>query len=296
MLLAQRPAGKPWAGWWEFPGGKIEAGETALQALHREVEEELGATVLEAYPWLTRIYAYPEKTVKLHFYSVHRWQGEPHGREGQVLSWQMPHQLSVSPVLPANTAILSALTLPPIYAITNCDELGESEFFERLYLALQSGLQLIQVRERNISQDALENFADKVITMAKPFNARVLINGNIDLAREVGAAGVHLTSQQLMALRDKPADLLCAASCHNVQELNHAQQYDLDFVVCSPVLPTLSHPGAASLGWEKFGELIQGYAMPMYALGGLSEQDMATAWQHGAHGIAMMRGAWSPAA
>lgn len=292
VLLAQRPEGKPWAGWWEFPGGKVEAGETAEAALHREVQEELGSTVLTAYPWLTRTFAYPDKTVKLHFFVVRDWQTEPHGREGQLLSWQTPSQLSVDPMLPANAPILKALTLPPTYAITNMHELGEPLFFSRLESTLQSGLRLIQVREKALSPDALKVFAQKVIAMANGFNARVLINGNQGLAYEIGAAGVHYSSQQLMALSDKPTDILCAASCHNQQELEQAQQLGLDFVVCSPVLPTLSHVGAPALGWQKFAELTHGCSLPVYALGGLAEQDMQQAWTYGAHGIAMQRSVW----
>lgn len=292
MLLAQRPEGKPWAGWWEFPGGKVEAGETAEAALHREVQEELGSTVLTAYPWLTRTFAYPDKTVKLHFFVVRDWQTEPHGREGQLLSWQIPAQLSVEPMLPANAPILSALTLPPTYAITNRQELGETAFFSCLESALQNGLRLIQVREKALSPDALRDFAHRVIAMANGFNARVLINSDYALAREIGAAGVHYSSQQLMTLSDRPAGILCAASCHNQQELEQAQQLGLDFVVCSPVLPTLSHNGVPTLGWQKFAELIRGSSLPVYALGGLAEQDMLQAWTHGAHGIAMQRSVW----
>lgn len=292
VLLAQRPEGKPWAGWWEFPGGKVEAGETAEAALHREVQEELGSTVLTAYPWLTRTFAYPDKTVKLHFFMVRDWQTEPHGREGQLLSWQIPSQLGVDPMLPANAPILSALTLPSTYAITNMQELGEPLFFSRLESALLNGLRLIQIREKALSPDALKEFAQRVIAIASGFNARVLINGDQSLACEIGAAGVHFSSQQLMALRDKPTNILCAASCHNPQELEQAQQLGLDFVVCSPVLPTLSHAGAPALGWQKFAELIHGCSLPVYALGGLAENDMQQAWTHGAHGVAMQRSVW----
>lgn len=79
VLLGKRPEGKPWAGWWEFPGGKIEQGESAFHALQRELDEELGTRAIEAYPWLTRTFDYPEKTVKLHFFMVRRWTDEPHG-------------------------------------------------------------------------------------------------------------------------------------------------------------------------------------------------------------------------
>lgn len=294
ILLGQRPEGKPWAGWWEFPGGKIEAGESPYRALQRELDEELGTQAVEAFPWLTRSFAYPEKTVKLHFFIVRRWTAEPHGREGQQLVWQSPANLTVSPMLPANEPILGALALPSVYAITNLAEMGEAAFFAQLKKALDSGLRLIQVREKQLSTLELKVFAARVIALAKPYAAKVLINANIinaniDLARELNADGVHLTANQLMALRSKPEDLVCGASCHNAVELAQAQSLALDFVALAPVMPTLSHPGVQPLGWQNFRHLIQDYSLPVYALGGLQPQDLVTAWEYGAHGIAMQR-------
>lgn len=292
MLLAQRPVGKTWAGWWEFPGGKIEDGESAFAALQRELDEELGTQALEAYPWLTRSFAYPEKTVKLHFFMVRRWTAVPHGREGQHLSWQTPAGLTVSPMLPANEPILTALTLAPVYAITNLAELGEVRFLKSLERALQSGLRLIQVREKQLSRDELKVFAAKVIALAKPYAAKVLINVDVDLARELNADGVHLSRNRLMGLTAKPEGLLCAASCHNADELACAQRLALDFAVLSPVLPTLSHPQASSLGWQGFAHLIKDCSLPVYALGGMQSQHLTAAWVAGAHGIAMQRAVW----
>jgi 8-oxo-dGTP diphosphatase len=292
VLLGRRPEGKPWAGWWEFPGGKIEEGESALHALQRELDEELGTQATEVYPWLMRSFDYPEKTVRLHFFMVRGWAAEPHGREGQQLSWQNPVALSVGPMLPANEPILAALMLPPVYAITNLAEMGEQRFLSQLDRALGQGLKLIQVREKQLPRDVLYRFAEKVVRLARPFGASVLLNGNVGLARELGAAGVHLTSDQLMALHEKPEGLLCAASCHNEAELAQAQKFNLDFAVLGPVLPTRSHPGAETMGWEKFAELARNASLPVYALGGLQPQDMNQAWQAGAHGIAMQRGVW----
>src|ERR1035437_5811213 len=129
FLLAQRPADKIWAGYWEFPGGKVEPGESARDALVRELQEELGITVETAYPWLTRIFTYPHATVRLSFFRVTEWSGELHPHEGQEFAWQAnPPQppfikgessCSVSPVLPANAPILRALELPTLYAISN---------------------------------------------------------------------------------------------------------------------------------------------------------------------------------
>ncbi|HZV60861.1 MAG TPA: Nudix family hydrolase [Methylophilaceae bacterium] len=293
VLLGKRPEGKPWAGWWEFPGGKIEDGESALHALQRELDEELGTRATEVYPWLMRSFDYPEKTVRLHFFMVRDWTAEPHGREGQALSWQNPASLEVGPMLPANEPILAALMLPPVYAITNLAETSEDEFMAQLKQALSQGLRLIQIREKQLARDALYRFAEKVLEVAQPYGTRVLINGSVGLARELGAHGVHLSSSQLLQLQERPEGLLCAASCHSAQELIQAEKLGLDFVVMGPVLSTRSHPDAATLGWEAFAGLVQDKSMPVYALGGLQPDDLTTAWQAGAHGIAMQRGIWS---
>ena len=298
FLLASRPPNKPWAGWWEFPGGKIEAGESAEHALIRELQEELGITPSHIQPWLTRTYDYPAthdsaaKTVKLHFFFVTAWQGALLGLENQQLSWQNPQNITVSPILPANAPIIKALALPPIYAISNMAEMGESVYLTALQAALNKGLRLIQVREKQLDLLALEKFATAVIALAKPFGAKVLINEHIELAQAIGADGVHLPSPVLMRLNDKPANMLVAASCHHLAELQQAEKLGLDFAVLSPVLPTLSHLGAPTLGWDEFKNMLTGLETPIYALGGMSPDCLALALQAGARGIAMQRAAW----
>ncbi len=292
VLLAQRPAGKPYAGYWEFPGGKIEMGEDALQALRRELHEELGIEVDEASPWLTRIYAYPEKTVRLRFFRVDRWHGEPHGREGQTLSWQSPQSITVAPLLPANDPIMQALCLPDVYAITNAAKWGQAEFLQRLRGALKKGVRLIQLREKEMSVPQALVFAREVMGLAQTFDATVLINADMTLDADVGAAGLHLPSAQLMQLRTRPSVPVCAASCHTVAELEHAAALGLDFVVLSQVRVSASHPGSPGIGWPRFAALISNYPLPVYALGGLGPADLSTARRHGAHGIASMSAVW----
>jgi 8-oxo-dGTP diphosphatase len=292
VLLAQRPTGKPYAGYWEFPGGKIEMGEGALQALRRELHEELGIEVDDASPWLTRVYAYPEKTVRLRFFRVERWHGEPHGREGQTLCWQSPHAITVTPLLPANDPIMQALRLPAIYAITHATKWGPNEFLRRLTSALEKGVRLIQLREKEMSARDATAFAREVVALANKYDATVLINADMALDVEVGAAGLHLPSAQLMRLGTRPPARVCAASCHTPAELKHAAALGLDFVVLSQVLATASHPGAPSIGWPRFAELIADYPLPVYALGGMRLDDLSTARRHGAHGIASMSAVW----
>ncbi len=108
FLLTSRPPGKVYAGYWEFPGGKLEAGETVAQALRRELEEELGIVIEAADPWKVEIVDYPHALVRLHFCKVWAWQGELQMREGQAFAWQqLPVQ--VTPVLPGTVPVLQWL-------------------------------------------------------------------------------------------------------------------------------------------------------------------------------------------
>jgi 8-oxo-dGTP diphosphatase len=297
FLLASRPQGKPWAGWWEFPGGKIELSETPEVALVRELQEELGVTPTIIQPWLKRVYDYPTthdssaKTVHLHFFFVESWDGELHPHEGQQLSWQCPHNISVFPVLPANTTILKALALPSIYAISNAAEYGGQAFLSKLEMQLKNGLKLLQFRERLTDLNSF-NLAEEVVKLVHQYKANVLINNDITIARKLGADGVHLPSATLLKLKQKPENLIVAASCHNAEELAHAQKLALDFVVLSPVKPTKSHPNSVTLGWVSFAQLIESIEIPIYALGGMTKDDLPQALALGARGVAMQRAVW----
>ena len=246
--MGQRPAGKVYAGYWEFPGGKIEPGEMPFAALARELQEELGIEVKVAYPWLTRDYDYQHAAVRLRFFRVVEWSGTPHGRENQTFSWQTPDHVHVEPLLPANAPIMRALRMPRVYGITHARNFAPGEFLLRLEKALQGGLKLLQVREKEMDENELASFLEAVVKRARASGARVLLNGDIALARQAGADGVHLTSRQLMTLRERPPVSLVGASCHNEQELAQAASIELDFVVLGPVRPTPSHPDARELG------------------------------------------------
>jgi 8-oxo-dGTP diphosphatase len=107
VLLGQRPPGKPFEGYWEFPGGKVEAGEAILDALKREFVEELGLQIVNATAWCCVQYRYPHAHVRLHFYISRDWHGEPQGLEGQAFAWQ--GRVDVEPLLPATIPLLAWL-------------------------------------------------------------------------------------------------------------------------------------------------------------------------------------------
>jgi 8-oxo-dGTP diphosphatase len=293
VLLAQRLPGTPYPGYWEFPGGKLEAGESAHDALVRELDEELGISVTRAVPWLVQRYRYPHAHVELNFFRVFGWSEEPRGRDGQILAWQTPGSLEVAPLLPANAVVLRSLELPPVYAISMAEDLGVAAFLERARSAIDGGTRLVELREKSFTEEELVRFAEKLLALAKSRGARILLNGDADLARRLGCAGVHWTSARLMAAQRRPMEMLCAASCHDEAELARAVELGVDFVVLGPVLPTPSHATARPLGWTRFEELSRGMPLPVYALGGVKRADLEQAMRHGAHGVALRRDAWN---
>jgi 8-oxo-dGTP diphosphatase len=291
FLLAQRPQGKVYAGYWEFPGGKVEFGETLREALQRELHEELGIVIDEASPWLSREFSYPHAEVRLKFFRVTSWHGEIAPSEHSGLVWvKIGATPPVTPVLPANGPILRALELPPVYALTNAAENGIAAELERLESALAGGLRLIQLRDKTLLPAERLRLAAAVMTLATQYATSVLVNDDEDLARQVGAHGVHLSSGHLMQIARRPPFEWVAASCHTAEELARAAALALDFVVLGPVLTTPSHPQASSLGWDELARLVERSPLPVFALGGMQPGMLATARENGAHGIALLRG------
>jgi 8-oxo-dGTP diphosphatase len=291
FLMASRPPGKVYAGYWEFPGGKIEPAESPRAALDRELHEELGITPTRADPWLVRTYSYEHARVRIRFFRITRWEGTPTPREGQALAWHPSGPSVLEPMLPANGPILRALTLPDRYAITGADLVGEPHALLGVRQAVQQGVKLFQVREKSFSPARLRQFAAQVVDIAHAGGAKVLINSDPHTAQACGADGVHLDSKRLMLLNERPDIALCAASCHTRQELEHAQKLNLDFAVWGPINATPSHPGQIGRGWEAFAQSLIGFdALPVYAIGGLTTHDLTEAREHGAQGIAGIRG------
>ncbi|MBW8365681.1 MAG: Nudix family hydrolase [Rhizobium sp.] len=293
VLLAQRPAGKAYAGYWEFPGGKVEPGESLDATLARELHEELGIVVTRACRWITRVFEYPHATVRLNFFRVFEWQGTPHPHEGQVFSWQLPDAVEVTPLLPANFPIVKVLSLPAVLGISHAESLGVDTFLARLDVALANGLRLIQLRDKTLPDEVRLHLARETVRRARLHGARVLVNGPLDLVRAAGADGIHLDSSAAVRLTTRPDCEWVGVSCHDGAELAQAATLGADFALLSPVLPTLTHPGATTLGWKAFSTLAAASPIPVYGLGGLGREDVALAQSRGAHGVALLRGAWT---
>jgi 8-oxo-dGTP diphosphatase len=290
FLLAQRPEGKPYSGYWEFPGGKIEAGEDPRAALARELREELGIEVTGATPWITRVYAYTHATVRLHFFRVHAWEGEPQPLEDQAIRWQKVGAPDVSPMLPANAPVLSALDLPAVMVVSDASRRGIDAWIAALAARALTERMLVQVREKGLDRQKAQHLLSRALVRAEPFGSRVVVNS--DNGAFPQCDGVHLTSRALMAAGSRPAGSLVGASCHEEAEVAHAAALGLDYVVVGPVKATASHPQATPIGWDRLEALVRELPMPAYAIGGLTRADLGEARRRGAHGVALLSAAF----
>lgn len=293
ILLARRTEGRDLAGRWEFPGGKREPGEGEAEALVRELREELGIAAEVGSPVICVPQQYPDKRLRLDVRRIVSWKGQPRGHEGQALAWVAPDKLPRYSMPPADRPVVAALLHPDRYLVTPPPAGGDAAWLASLKAAVASGVRRLQVRLPGIDDERRQRLAREAVETARRAGADVLVNGDIALARELGA-GVHLRAAQLAELSSRPlADgLPVAASCHSAEELRRAEDLGCDFVVLGQVRPTPSHPGAAPLGWEGLARLRESVSLPIYAIGGMEPDDVPEARQHGAQGIAAIRSLW----
>ena len=296
VLLARRPDHLPHGGLWEFPGGKVEGEESPVAALERELQEEIGLTGIEAEPLLRVPYPYAGTPVLLDVWTVRRYQGEPAAREGQTLRWVAVGELDGYAFPEANRAVVAALQLPPTYLIT--PEPGPEPswpgFLERLERVLAGGVRLVQLRAKGLARADYERLARQTLSVCRRYGAELLLNADAETVRRVGADGVHLNGARLQAAaaRPLPGGYRVAASCHDAAQLARAAAIGADFAVLSPVRATASHPGAPALAWDRFQALVADSIIPVYALGGVGPDDIATARARGGQGIAAIRSLW----
>ncbi|KIQ97428.1 Nudix family hydrolase [Lysobacter sp. A03] len=306
ILLAQRTGASDLGGLWEFPGGKIDPGESPEHALVRELDEELGIQAEVGEAVITVPQLYPDKRLTLDVRHVTRWQGNPRGREGQALLWVPPRKLARYRMPPADRPVVAALQQPDRYLVTPDVgqltagmsgaelEAGEQAWLDALERTLATGISRVQLRAPSADPRRWARLAASAVELCQRVSAEVLVNGDLELAARLGA-GVHLRSDQLSAHRDRPVDpgLALAASCHTVDDLRAAERLGCTFVVLGNVLPTATHPGRNGIGWEAFAAMREHVSMPIYAIGGLGIQHMDQARLHGAQGIAAIRGLWA---
>mgnify|MGYP002700333224 CR=1 FL=1 len=305
ILIAKRPASVHQGGLWEFPGGKVEVGEQAVQALVRELQEELSITATEYRPLIQIHHDYTDKSVFLDVWKVTQFVGDPIGNndvgaEGQPVQWVSPAELHCWEFPAANAAIVKAAQLPSDYVITpdlnETDDADEiASFLQYVKSVLHQGYPLLQLRTKSLAKDVQEMVVLQVLALCRESNAVLMINSDLDclsdLLLDQGQdeldVGLHLTGRALDELNEKPLGYrFVGGSCHGIDDIKKAETLGLDFVTLSPVLKTQSHPGAATLGWSTFTEVVKGACIPVYALGGMSMECKEQAIDLGAQGIA----------
>ena len=296
ILLARRPGHLRHGGLWEFPGGKVEPGESSYAALARELEEELGVRVDAAAPLIRVPFRYECGPVLLDVWRVTAFTGEPAGREGQALEWAARADLPGYDYPEANRGVVAALRLPSQYLIT--PEPGPDTewpaFLEGVEKAVAAGVRLVQLRAKALGEAELTRLGREVVARCRTAGAQVLVNGPPALVERTGADGIHLSGERLRACDGRPLgrEYWVAASCHGADELASACRLPVDFAVVSPVRPTASHPDAPVLGWAGFRGLAESSTVPIYALGGVGPADVAQARACGGQGVAAIRALW----
>jgi 8-oxo-dGTP diphosphatase len=296
VLIAKRPPGVHQGDLWEFPGGKLEPGESVERGLARELDEELGIQVSAARPLIRLRHDYGDRRILLDVWRVLSYQGQPQGREGQPLDWVFPQAMQASQFPAADRPVINALRLPNRYLITSTEPRQPEAFIRHLGEVLErTRIGILQLRRPDLERGDYAAIAERCADLCRQARTRLLLNCDPELAADLPGDGLHLSQARLLALPQRPrlGKPLLGASCHDARSLAKASDLELDYALLSPVLPTQSHPQARPLGWTGFADLVDQAQLPVYALGGLDQRDLETAISQGAQGIAGIRCFWS---
>ncbi|MBA3582775.1 MAG: Nudix family hydrolase [Gammaproteobacteria bacterium] len=295
VLIARRHNDAHQGGKWEFPGGKLEVGESLLQALARELEEELGIHIQKTAPLISIQHDYSDKSISLHVFRVNDYLDCPRSLENQPLAWCWPDELNPENFPAANVPIIHALQLPPVYVVSADCKIGEeTEFIEVAKSVLQNGAKLLQLRCPSLPKNRFISLAQTLKNLCETKSAKLMLNMPPDEFDSSIGHGLHLSSHYLHAINKNTLTDIAwvSAACHDVTELQRATELGVNFALISPVCVTRSHAEKTPLGWEKFAELTAQANFPIYALGGMNSSMIKEVQALGAQGVAGISAFW----
>lgn len=297
VLISWRNASQHQGNRYEFPGGKIEPNETPEQGLIRELLEELGIAVQNPIRTQQLSYDYPEKTVCLHVFKITQFTGEPRGQEGQEVRWVDQHDLSLYQFPDANAPILRAATCPEQYLICH-EQLTTQSLTDWLDFHVQHVPERawLYVRHHQLTGDAYYHVIN-ALSQARADLKLVAMKRHISQFENTeNLAGIHYSKQDLIEALPEHLNMidekviLKFAACKNQQEIEKAVQLNMDAIILGAVNATLTHPDLTPLGWTAWQQLCLESPLPVYALGGITPEDLITVQQRGGFGVAGIRG------
>lgn len=304
ILLTRRREDKDFAGMWEFPGGKVELAETPKEALVRELQEELGLAVSNVEPLITVPHHYGQKSIRLIMFRCDTSE-QPQAREGQAMTWVPPERLDRYRMPAADRPVCAAVQSSPWYWVSPQHDAPEMLPI-RVTQALDQGFERFWLRppfatpEEVRIQDDWQAAIIQAVTLIHEQGGTAMVARDIALATQM-KSGLHLSSDQLQRFAQgfwqsdfltewKSFEQPLAASCHSSAALQQASKVGCDFATISPIKSTPKYGDQATLGWAGFERLRATSDLPLYALGGLTKNDLSDARAVGAQGIAAIRG------
>ena len=292
ILLANRGKGSHLAGYWEFPGGKVEEQESFKMALRRELLEEVGIQVERIQKIIEFVYSYDDRRIHFQVFKVFKYYNRAVDNEGQRLDWVHLNELHKIQLPPANKMIINALHFPSLYMIAD-QQYFENDLLINVEQRLVAGIKLIQYRAHQSNRSEYVTMAKSIRELCDRYGAMMICNCELEWVEEITPHGVHLTSSRLAEVvttaKHIPSNCYFSASCHSREEVELANQLAVQCILIGPVHHTNSHQNARNLEWEGFNKLCSFANMPAYALGGVSMSERQVAIAYGAQGIAGIR-------
>lgn len=297
ILVSRRKSDAHLGGLLEFPGGKVEKNESSVDALRRELAEELSIQLIKSAPLIQIPYTYTERKILLDAYLVSEYSGEVTANEGQEIYWKTVESLSDDDFPAANYGLIRALKLPKIFPVTPSYSQNPENFLMKFESVVsRASVSIIQLRSHELELSEYVKLAKKCAALCSKYEVRLILNNEANGLNESHAAGIHLTSNKLLNTNKRPLDVtkLVGASCHDQKEVEHANMIGLDYIFLGPVIEkNLSNNAKTkTLEWDGFAALAKNSLVPAFAIGGLSESDIDASVSYGGHGVAAIRSLW----